>query len=903
MSTKTNPEQKRLEEANAHRQAWRKWGPYVSERQWGTVREDYSGDGDAWNHFPHEHAPSRAYRWGEDGIGGFCDAKQRLCVAVALWNGKDPILKERMFGLSNRQGNHGEDVKELYYYLDAVPTYSYARMLYKYPQAEYPYGRLVQENARRSKQQPEFEIIDTGVFDADRYFDIDIEYAKAGAEDILLRLTITNRGPDEAGIHVLPHVWFRNTWSWSTDGRKPSLERAGNEVVVNHQKLGVYAIHFDRADEIKFCENETNVPKLYGSEDRGRLYKDGFHDYVVKGRRDAVGSCKGTKAAGIYRRTLPPGATTTIRVRLSLGKPKPAPFADFERIFDLRKSEADAFYAQLQSKVPDEDLRRIQRQAFAGILWSKQYFYYDVTEWLEGDPASPKPPESRLKGRNGEWLHANMEDVVLMPDKWEFPWFAAWDWAFHLTTLAYLDLENAKHQLILLCQSWYMHPNGQLPAYEWNFGDVNPPVQAWAALRIYDAERRQKGAGDREFLEIVFTKLLLNFTWWVNRKDPRGRNVFEGGFLGLDNIGVFDRSAPLPVSGTLVQSDGTSWMAMYCLNMLRIAIELAQEDEAYQDIATKFFEHFLMIGGAMTNLGGEGLGLWDDQDNFFYDWLIMSNGQAMPLRLRSLVGLIPMFAVEVIDAALLEKMPLFVKRLRWYLRYRPKLAALVSRWNMPGADDRRLLSITRAFRLSKLLERVLDKDEFLSDYGVRALSRYHLQNPYVFVTDGFRSEVKYVSAESDSDLFGGNSNWRGPIWMPVNYLIIESLRKFDKFFGKDFRVECPVGSAQKLSLKQIADELQRRLTNIFRRDKKGRRPVFGSQEKMQTDPHFKDHILFYEYFDGESGRGLGASHQTGWSGLVANIIAEMHEEAGQAVGWTEVSPAQTEEAHVTTGTV
>jgi hypothetical protein len=898
MLAKTNPEQKRLDEANAHRQAWRKWGPYVSERQWGTVREDYSPDGDAWNHFPHEHAPSRAYRWGEDGIGGFCDAKQRLCVAVALWNGKDLILKERMFGLSNRQGNHGEDVKELYYYLDAVPTYSYARMLYKYPQAEYPYGRLVQENAQRSKQQPEFEIIDTGIFDANRYFDVDIEYAKAGAEDILLRLTITNRGPEEAGIHVLPHVWFRNTWSWFTDGRKPSLERAGDEVVVNHQKLGVYAIHFDRPDEIKFCENETNVAKLYGRKDSGCLYKDGFHDYVVKGRRHAVGSSKGTKAAGIYRRTLPSGATTTIRVRLSLGQPKPAPFADFERIFDLRKSEADAFYEQLQSKVSDEDLRRIQRQAFAGILWSKQYFYYDVTEWLDGDPANAKPPKPRLNGRNGEWVHANMEDVVSMPDKWEFPWFAAWDWAFHLTTLAYLDLENAKRQLILLCQSWYMHPNGQLPAYEWNFGDVNPPVQAWAALRLYDAERRQKGAGDREFLEIVFTKLLLNFTWWVNRKDPRGRNVFEGGFLGLDNIGVFDRSAPLPVSGTLVQSDGTSWMAMYCLNMLRIAIELAQEDEAYQDIATKFFEHFLMIGGAMTNLGGEGLGLWDDQDNFFYDWLIMSNGEATPLRLRSLVGLIPMFAVEVIDAALLKNMPLFVKRLNWYLRYRPKLAALVSRWNTPGDDDTRLLAITRAFRLSKLLERVLDENEFLSDYGVRALSRYHLQNPYVFETDVFRSEVKYVSAESDSDLFGGNSNWRGPIWMPVNYLIIESLRTFDKFFGDGFRLECPAGTARMLCLKQIADELQRRLTNIFRRDEKGRRPVFGSQEKMQTDPHFKDYILFHEYFDGETGRGLGASHQTGWSGLIANMIAEMHEEAHQADDRAEIPPAHAEKAHV-----
>jgi len=877
MPAKTSPEGERLEEADARRQAWRKWGPYVSERQWGTVREDYSADGDAWNYLPHEHARSRAYRWGEDGIGGFCDAKQNLCVAVALWNGKDPILKERMFGLSNREGNHGEDVKELYYYLDAVPTYSYARMLYKYPQAEFPYDLLVQENARRDRHQPEFEIIDTGIFDTDRYFDVDIEYAKAGADDILLQLTINNRGPDEAAIHVLPQVWFRNTWSWVTDGPKPSLERAGDDVVVKHEKLGAYAIHFDRPDEIKFCENETNVAKLYGSEETGHLYKDGFHDYLVGGHKHAVGSHKGTKAAGIYRRTVAAGDSTTIRVRLSLGPPQPAPFADFEQIFGLRKSEADAFYAELQAKVLDEDLRRIQRQAFAGVLWSKQYFYYDVTEWLDGDPAEPKPPKSRRKGRNSEWVHATMEDIVSMPDKWEFPWFAGWDWAFHLTTLAYLDLEDAKHQLILLGQSWYMHPNGQLPAYEWNFSDVNPPVQAWAALRLYDAERRRNGKGDRKFLERVFTKLLLNFTWWVNRKDPRGLNVFEGGFLGMDNIGVFDRSAPLPVDGMQVQSDGTSWMAIFSLNMLRIAIELAQEDDAYQDIATKFFEHFLMIGGAMTNLGGEGLSLWDDTDNFFYDWLVMSDGEATPLRVRSLVGLIPMFAVEVADMASLKNLPSFARQRDWFLRYRPKLAALVSRWNTPGADDRRLIAIMRAFRATKLLERILDKNEFLSDYGIRSLSRYHLEHPYVFETGDFRAEVKYVPAESDSDLFGGNSNWRGPIWMPINYLIIESLNKFHEFYGDDFRVECPVGSARMLSLKEIADELRSRLINIFRRDEKGRRPVFGTYEKMQTDPHFRDHILFHEYFDGDNGRGLGASHQTGWSALVANMIAELHE--------------------------
>jgi|EndMetStandDraft_5_1072996.scaffolds.fasta_scaffold28034_1 hypothetical protein len=878
MPVTITPEEQRLAEANGRRKPWRKWGPYVSERQWGTVREDYSADGDAWNYFPHDHARSRAYRWGEDGIGGFCDAKQQLCMAVALWNGKDAILKERMFGLSNREGNHGEDVKELYYYLDAVPTYSYVRMLYKYPQAAFPYDLLVQENARRDRRQPEFEIIDTGIFDADRYFDVDIEYAKADVDDILLRVTVANRGPEDAAIHVLPQVWFRNTWSWFTDKPKPNIERAGDDVVAAHETFGAYAVHFDGPDEIKFCENETNVAKLYGCERTGRLHKDGFHDYVVGGVEEAVGSHKGTKVAGIFRRIVAAGASTTIRVRLSLGPAKAGAFDDFERIFSQRKSEADAFYAGLQSKVVDEDLRRIQRQAFAGVLWSKQYFYYDVTEWLDGDPAQPAPASARHRGRNSEWVHATMEDVVSMPDKWEFPWFAAWDWAFHLVTLACLDLEDAKHQLILLGQSWYMHPNGQLPAYEWNFSDVNPPVQAWAALRLYEEERRRNGKGDRKFLERIFTKLLLNFTWWVNRKDPRGLNVFEGGFLGMDNIGVFDRSAPLPVDGMQVQSDGTSWMAMYSLNMLRIAIELAQEDDAYQDIATKFFEHFLMIGGAMTNLGGKGLSLWDDDDNFFYDWLVMSNGEATPLRVRSLVGLIPSFAVETIDAELLKNLPSFIRQRDWYLRYRPKLAVLVSRVNTPGADDTRLLAIARAFRASKVLGRVLDRNEFLSDYGIRSLSRYHLDHPYVFETGSFRSSaVRYVPAESESDLFGGNSNWRGPIWMPMNYLFIESVNKFAKFYGNDFRVECPVGSGAMLSLKEIADDVRNRLINIFRRDDKGRRAVFGAYEKMQTDPHFKDYLLFHEYYDGDTGRGLGASHQTGWSALVANMIAELHE--------------------------
>lgn len=870
-----NPELSRLLEADARALPWRKWGPYVSERQWGTVREDYSG-ADPWQAFPHDHARSRAYRWGEDGIGGFCDSRQRLCLAVALWNGRDPILKERLFGLDNREGNHGEDVKELYYYLDAVPTYSYARVLYKYPQSEFPYERLVEENLRRSTADREFELIDTGLFDDDRYFDVEIEYAKADAEDILMRLTVHNRGPDDADIHVLPQVWFRNTWSWSEDAPRPRLARVGTAVAVDHPRLGRYTVHFDAPDEIRFCENETNVAKLYGHAWRAGPYKDGFHAYLIDGDAGAVDADGGTRAAGIYRRTVPARGSIGLRVRLTAGEGGPSPFAGFRRTVEARRREADAFYAALQGTVPDEDLRRIQRQAFAGVLWSKQYFHYDVTEWLNGDPTQPTPPAARLKGRNSEWPHANMEDIVSMPDKWEFPWFAAWDWAFHLVTLARLDPQDAKRQLILLCQSWYMHPNGQLPAYEWDFGDVNPPVQAWAALRIYETERRATGAGDRTFLETIFTKLLLNFTWWVNRKDPRGLNVFQGGFLGLDNVGVFDRSRP-PVEGELVQSDGTSWMAMYSLNMLRIAIELAQEEEAYQDIATKFFEHFLMIGGAMTNLGGEGLDLWDDEDQFFYDWLIPPDGEARPLRVRSMVGLVPLFAVEVVDAALLERMPQFARRMNWYLRYRPQLAGLVSRWTERGAGDTRLLSIVRAFRCSRLLERILDRGEFLSDYGVRSLSRCHLASPYRFESDGFSAEVRYAPAESDTDLFGGNSNWRGPIWMPMNYLLIESLSKYAAFFGGKFRIECPAGSERELSLDGVAMDLRERLVAIFRRDATGRRPVYGDRQKLQTDPHFRDYVLFHEYFDGDTGEGLGASHQTGWSALVANMIAELHE--------------------------
>jgi hypothetical protein len=869
----------RLSQADADAKPWRRWGPYLSERQWGTVREDYGADGDAWAYLPHEQARSRAYRWGEDGLGGFSDDQQILCLCVALWNGNDPILKERLFGLTNAEGNHGEDVKELYYYLDAVPTYSYARMLYKYPQAAYPYERLIEENRGRGKQQPEFELIDTGLFDEDKYFDIDIEYAKSDVDDILLRITATNRGPQEARLHVLPQVWFRNTWGWFDDAEKPSLNAINDGAIgVEHATLGKFTVHYEKPQDLLFCDNETNTPKVFGGTDLNGYFKDAFHEVLVNGNAGAVNPAKtGTKAAGVYAPMIPAGGNVVVRVRLGPGRPNAKAFADFDEVFRQRLSEAETFYANLQKHIPDEDARRVQRQAFAGMLWSKQYYYYDIRSWLDGDPGHPAPPEGRKSGRNSDWFHFYAADVISMPDKWEYPWFAAWDWAFHLVTLALIDPRFAKDQLILLCQVWYMHPNGEMPAYEWNFSDVNPPVHAWAALRIYEMDKRRNGGkGDLQFLERVFIKLLLNFTWWVNRKDPSGRNVFQGGFLGLDNIGIFDRSAPLPVDGTLTQSDGTSWMAMFCLNMLRIALELAQENHAYEDIAMKFGEHFLLIGGAMTNLGDEGLGLWDDQDRFYYDWLILSSGERIPLRLRSMVGLIPLFAVEILDESLLAGAPEFNRRMMWYLRHRPELAGLVSRLENTGPENCRLLSIARAFRMKRVIERMLDESEFLSPYGVRAISRHYLDHPYVFEYGAYRSEVKYLPAESDSGMFGGNSNWRGPIWMPVNYLIIESLCKFGSFYGDGFRVECPKGSGNMLCLDEIADELRNRLTRLFLRDGDGRRPVFNGNEKLQTDPHFKDYLLFHEYFDGDDGHGVGASHQTGWTGLVANLIDELH---------------------------
>jgi hypothetical protein len=869
-----NPESQRLDEARRHTQPWRRWGPYLSERQWGTVREDYSPTGDAWEYFSHEQSRSRAYRWGEDGIAGISDRAQHLCFALALWNGKDPILKERLFGLTNTQGNHGEDVKELYWYLDATPTNSYFKMLYKYPQREYPYEQLVEENRRRDRTKREFEILDTGIFDDDRYFDVFVEYAKASPNEILIAITIHNRGPDAADIHVLPQLWFRNTWTW--DATEPPVLRATaeNAVETQHPKMERFVLRCDADAPLLFCQNETNNFRLFQGPNPP-FPKDAFHDYVVGGDKAAVNPAKtGTKSAFHAIRTVPAKGSTAIRLRLS-NADGPAPWADFDRVVEQRRQEADLFYAELQTGLDDADARLVQRQAFAGMIWSKQFYGIDVPVWLKGDPAEPAPPASRRQGRNADWKHVNNADVMSMPDKWEYPWYAAWDLAFHCVTFARIDPSFAKSQLVLLTREWYMHPNGQLPAYEWAFDDVNPPVHAWAALRVFQIDREQNGTGDLEFLERVFHKLMLNFTWWVNRKDAQGRNIFQGGFLGLDNIGVFDRSRPLPTGGVMNQADGTAWMGMYCLNLMRIALELAMHDHVYEDIATKFFEHFLSIADALANVGGDesGIALWDSKDEFYYDELAFPDGRMTRLKVRSIVGLIPLFAVEVLEPEVLARLPEFNARLEWYLNYRPNLAALVSRWQEPGRGDRRLLSLLRGHRMKCLLRRMLDETEFLSDYGIRALSRYHRDHPYVFSGGGQENRVTYLPAESDSGIFGGNSNWRGPIWFPVNYLVIESLRKFHHYYGDDFKIECPTRSGKYCTIQGVADELTRRLTRLFLRDPaSGRRPVFGDCEKMQTDPHFRDYVLFHEYFDGDTGRGCGASHQTGWTGLIANLL-------------------------------
>ena len=863
-------EGRRLEEARRG-VPWRRWGPYVSDRQWGTVREDYSADGNAWAYFPHDHARSRAYRWGEDGIGGFGDEHLYLCLAVALWNERDPILKERLFGLTNEEGNHGEDVKELYYYLDATPTHSYMRMLYKYPQAEFPYSRLIEENRGRGAAEPEFELIDTGVFAGARYFDVEIEYAKAGIDDILLQVTAHNRGPQPAPLHVIPQLWARNTWSWQAGAPKPRLTASGNAaVVVEHPNLLPMRLVCDGAPDLLFCDNETNSHRLYGTA-RAGFAKDGINDFVVAGDRDAVNPARcGTKAAAHYRVEVPPGRRFVARLRLGADG---GGFDDFTTIMQARRAEADEFYGAIQRETAESEARRVQRQAYAGMLWSKQYYLYDVRRWLGGDPQPPQPPVARYGGRNAEWRHLFNSDVISMPDKWEYPWYAAWDLGFHCVVLARIDAEFAKDQLILLTREWYMHPNAQLPAFEWEFGDVNPPVHAWAAWRVYEIDREMRGGqGDRAFLERVFHKLMLNFTWWVNRKDAGGRNIFEGGFLGLDNIRIFDRSQPLPTGGYIEQSDATAWMAMYTLNLMRIALELAAGDHVYEDIATKFFEHFLLIAEAMTRLGEARFGLWDETDEFYYDVLQMPNGASVPLRVRSIVGLIPLFAVEVLEGRLLARLPEFSKRLRWVFEHRPELARLVSHWLDESDEERHLLSLLRGHRMKCLLRRALDESEFLSDFGVRSLSKDHRQHPFEFVVGGREFSVGYVPGDSDTRIFGGNSNWRGPIWLPLNYLLIESLDRFHSYYGDDFKIECPTGSGRLLTLAEIADELGRRLCRLFLPDATGARPLFGGDHRF-AGPDFRDHLPFHEYFHGDSGRGLGASHQTGWTGLIAPLLA------------------------------
>jgi hypothetical protein len=877
----TNAERQRLSGTNADRQNWLRWGPYLSDRQWGTVREDYSPHGNAWDYLPHDHARSRAYRWGEDGIAGFSDDGCRLCLSLALWNGRDPILKERFFGLTNSEGNHGEDVKELYYYLDATPTHSYLKMLYKYPQREFPYAQLVAENARRKgdSQQSEFELLDTGIFDDDRYWDVFVEFAKAGPDDILMRVTAHNRGPEEATIHLLPQLWFRNTWSWKAGGAKPELSLANRgAIVAKHSELGACNLYADGKPELLFCDNETNGRRLYGKSDAAGQFKDGFDEYVVHGRRDAINPERvGTKAGVLYKLTIPPNGAGQIKLRLSKQSRVKA-FSDFDNAFGQRIKEADAFYAELQQGITDADARNVQRQAFAGMIWSKQFFHYDVPEWIKGDPGHPAPPAGRKWGRNREWMHLNNADVISMPDKWEYPWYAAWDLAFHCIPLALVDAEFAKQQLTLLTREWYMHPNGQFPAYEWAFGDVNPPVHAWATWRVFQMDRKQRheshpnDPGDIKFLERVFHKLMLNFTWWVNRKDAQGRNIFQGGFLGLDNIGVFDCSAPLPTGGFINQADGTAWMAMYSLNLMRIALELAKHNKVYEDIATKFFEHFLHIVEAMNNIGDEGIGLWCDKDEFYYDMLNLPNGQSVPLKVRSMVGLIPLFAVETLEAELLEQLPGFAGRLEWYLNYRPDLAKLVSRWHEPGMGSRHLLSLLRGHRMKCLLRRILDETEFLGDYGVRALSKSHEREPYRLDANGMANEVRYWPGESLSGLFGGNSNWRGPIWMPLNYLLIESLQKFHHYYGDEFKIECPTGSGKFIPINEVANELSRRLSRLFLKGKDGQRPVLKYHPKLASDPNFKDYVLFHEYFHGDTGRGVGAAHQTGWTGLVAKLL-------------------------------
>ncbi len=905
-------EAQRLSQDDRRQANWKRWGPYLSERQWGTVREDYSPNGTAWDYFPHDHARRRTYRWGEDGLLGICDRECRLCFSVALWNGRDPILKERLFGLTGPEGNHGEDVKEEYYYLDSTPTHSYMKALYKYPQAEYPYARLVEEARQRGVGRPEFELADAGVFAQDRYFDVMVEYAKAGPDDILIRITVANRGLQAATLHLLPTLWFRNTWSWEPSAAagegKPTLRAAGTDAIAaEHPTLERFRLAAETqaagaAPTLLFTENESNAQSLWGAPNRGPYVKDAFHDYVIGNRAAAVNPARvGTKAAFHYVLAVPARGTLTVRLRLLREEGSTKASATlfggaFDAIFAKRMREADEFYRGVIPAGVSVEERTAARQAYAGLLWSKQFYHYAVKRWLEGDPEQPEPPPDRKRGRNREWGHLYNRDVISMPDKWEYPWYAAWDLAFHMIPFAKIDPTFAKEQLLLLLREWYMHPNGQIPAYEWALGDVNPPVHAWAAWRVYKITG-ERGQRDRLFLKRMFQKLLINFTWWVNRKDEDGNNVFGGGFLGLDNVGVFDRSSPLPTGGHLEQADGTAWMAFYCGTMLSIALELAKEDPAYEDVASKFFEHFVAIVDAMNTLGGSGL--WDEQDGFYYDQLHVDN-QHIPLRVRSMVGLIPLFACEILEQRVIEKLPGFARRMRWFLENRQDLARNIAYMaSMNGGQDRRLLAIPSRERLERVLGYLLAEDEFLSPHGIRALSRVHKDKPYVFPVNGLNYSVDYQPAESNTGLFGGNSNWRGPVWFPVNYLLIEALERYHHFYGDSLKVECPAGSGRLMNLREVAQELSRRLARIFL-PVQGRRPVHGDDQRYALDPNYNELVLFYESFDGDTGRGVGASHQTGWTALVTRCIEKSASDAkigapGQrtvAPGAKTVAPGQ-----------
>ncbi len=901
-------ERLRLAEDASREKNWKRWGPYLSERQWGTVREDYSPDGECWGYFTHEHARSRTYRWGEDGLLGITDRECRLCFALALWNGRDPILKERLFGLTGPEGNHGEDVKECYFYLDATPTSSWLRALYKYPQTEFPYQRLRDENHRRGRSEPEFELLDTGIFDGSRYFDVFADYAKSGPDDLLIQITVANRGPEAAELHVLPTLWFRNTWSWGSryeSDVKPKMSAtADGRVQCDHKTLGRFFLEVEPSDNgasgvgertpstLLFTENETNAAKLFGAENKSPYVKDAFHEYVVRGRQKAVNPERaGTKCAVHHVLRLGLGEERVLRLRL-YGEEKGASAErgfgkEFLKVVADRRREADEFYAPRRRKEPGEsagaaestditagskksppsEASKVERQAYAGLLWSKQFYHYIVREWLAGDPLQPPAPVERRSGRNHDWPHLHSRDVLSMPDKWEYPWFAAWDLAFHMIPMAQIDPEFAKAQLNLLLREWYMHPNGQLPAYEWNFSDVNPPVHAWACWRVYKIAA-ERGSRDRTWLARVFQKLTLNFTWWVNRKDPDGRHIFSGGFLGLDNIGVFDRSKPLPSGESLEQADGTAWMAFYCGTMLSMALELADGDQAYEDIASKFFEHFVAIADAMNHVGGGGL--WHEEDGFYYDQL-MVDGQTLPVRLRSMVGIIPLFAVELIEERQLAKLPGFAKRTRWFLEHRPDLAREISYLEKKNGCGHFLLAIPSRERLERVLRYVLDEAEFLAPHGVRSLSRVYRDHPFVLQCEGSEWRVDYAPGESDTGLFGGNSNWRGPIWMPVNYLLIEALERYHHFYGDSFTVEFPTGSGTRLNLRQVSLELGRRLEGLFLPNSSGRRPALGMDSRFVNDPHWQELLWFHEYFHGETGQGLGASHQTGWTALVTRL--------------------------------